>query len=99
MLETKVFSQCRVNDLDSHRHKCPALPANLGFTTASSNLIIVGQINIKNQLLGNRAEAFAHGFPLAWIGRIHRANLETRGLEFANIFSKAVFISSLAEIS
>ena len=48
VLETKVFSQSRINNLYSHSDKRPALMANIGFAATGSYLIVIGQIYIED---------------------------------------------------
>jgi hypothetical protein len=54
VFEAKVISQCHINDLDGHGHELPALVADCGLVAARSDVVVVGQIDIKAQLFRQR---------------------------------------------
>lgn len=56
VLETKIFSQSRINNLYSHSDERPALMTNIGLAATGSYLIVIGQIYIEDQLLCHRTE-------------------------------------------
>jgi len=52
MFESKVISQRRIDHLDSHGDKLPALMADIGFVTASPDLVVICQVYIENEFFG-----------------------------------------------
>lgn len=57
VLKAKVLLEARVHDLDSHLHKSPASGTNLcSGTAALANLVVVRQVNVKDQLALHRFE-------------------------------------------
>lgn len=81
MLEAKVFSQRSIDDFDGHCDESPTLLANVGAGTASSDLIVICHIDIKNQLFCNRTEStrFAKRFSVSWVCRVLGTDFETCG--------------------
>lgn len=92
MLEAKVFTQRSVRDFDGHSHKLPALDADVRLIAARSDVIVVCQIDIEAYLLGNGTESgeVLELLPVAWIGAIDRANIETWWDVVQDVFPHAV---------
>lgn len=92
MLETKVFSERHVNDLDGHGDKSPALLTDASATATRANLVVVRHVNIKDQLFGNGAKGagFAHRLAVSWIRAVHGANLESCGCQLHALLAESV---------
>ena len=79
VLETKVFSQSRINNLYSHSDERPALMTNIGLAATGSYLIIISQIYIEDQLLchGTECGRLAQGLPVSRGCGVHWTYFET----------------------
>jgi hypothetical protein len=79
VLEAKIVVERSVNDPDSHCHEGPTFSADVRLSTASTDFIIVGQINVKNQLLCNRFESIriSQSFAVSGVSAVNRANFKT----------------------
>lgn len=91
VLEAKVVSQRRVDDLDRHGHECPALVADVGLVAAGTNVVVVRQVDIEAQLLGEGLEGgrVAERLAVARVGGVDGADFETRRHEAEDIFAQA----------
>ena len=56
VLEPKIIPQGDIDNLDRHSHELPALVANIGLVATSSNIVIISQVDIEAQLLGEWLE-------------------------------------------
>ena len=81
MLKPEIFTQRHINDFDRHGDELPALDANVGVVAACSDVIVVRQIDIEAQFLGEGLEGgrVAEGLAVARVGGIDGADLETGG--------------------
>jgi hypothetical protein len=79
MLESEIIPQSYVDNLDSHRNELPTFITDVCLVAASSNVIVVSQINIEAQFLGNWFEGvcFPKSFALSRICTIHGSDFES----------------------
>lgn len=54
MLEAKVLAQRHIHYLDSHGDELPTAVADIGLVAARTDLVVVRQIDIEAQFLGQR---------------------------------------------
>ena len=82
VLEPKVLPERRVDHLDRHGHEGPALVAYIRFVAARADLIVVCEIDVEDQLLGNGLEGagFAERLPVSRVGAVDGADFETGGV-------------------
>jgi hypothetical protein len=80
MRKAKVFAQCDVDDFYGHCNERPTPVTDRCAGTACTDIVVIRHIDIKDQLLHERAESagFAEGFAIAWICAVHGTDLETR---------------------
>ena len=80
MLEAEVLPERGIRDFDGHDDESPALVADVCLVAARSNLVVVRQIDIENELLGQRPEdgGFAQGLAVARVRGVDGADFETR---------------------
>lgn len=92
VLEAKVFPQSGINDFDGHGDEGPALLADVGAGTTCPDLVIVGHVNIEDQLLGDGTEGagLSEGFPVAGICRVDRPDFETGRGELHALFPELI---------
>ena len=90
VLEAEVLAQRRVHHLDGHGDEAPALGADVGAGAARAHLVVVRQIDVEDQLLGQGPEGASGPERLAVPGvrAVYRADLEARGVEFADVFAE-----------
>lgn len=68
----------------------PALDADVRLVAARADLVVVRQVNIEDELLGEGAESgFAEDLAVAWVGGVDRADFEAGGVEAENIFAES----------
>ena len=91
VLEPKVLPQRRVDHLDRHRREGPALAADVRLVAARADVVVVRQIDIEAELLGDRLEGrlVAEGLAVAGVGGVDGADLESGGDYADDILSKA----------
>lgn len=79
VLEAKVLAQRHVHDLDGHGDELPAPAADVGLVAARADVVVVRQIDIEAQLLGQRLKGARVPQRLAVprVRRVHRSDLET----------------------
>lgn len=79
MLESEVVPQSNVNHFDSHSDKLPTFVADISLVTTGTDIIVIGQINIKTQLLGYRFEGrgFTESLSIARVSAVYWANFES----------------------
>ena len=83
VLETKIFSQSRINNLYSHSHERPALMTDIGLAATGTYLVVIGQIYIENQLLCHRTEcgSLAQRFSVSRICGVYWTYFKTGRIE------------------
>lgn len=79
--EAEVVAQGGVEDLDGHGHELPALEADVGLVAARAHVVVVGQIDVEAELLGEGLEGalVPQRLAVARVRRVDGADLETRG--------------------
>lgn len=50
VFESKIISQCDIYHLDGHSHELPAFVADVRLVAASSDIVVISQIDIETQL-------------------------------------------------
>lgn len=90
MLKAKVLAQCVIDDLDGHGHELPALIADVGFVTAGTDVVVVCQVDIKAQLLGNGLQraGVAHRLAVARVCVVYGSDFESGGHEAEHVLSQ-----------
>lgn len=80
VLEAKVVPQRRVEDLDGHGHELPALVANVGLVAARADVVVVCQVDIEAEFLGEGPEGgrVAEDLAIARVGGVDGADFYTR---------------------
>ena len=83
MFEGQVVPQGRIDDLDGHGNEGPTFVTDVGLIATGPNVVVVGQIQIEDQLFVQRSEVtgFAQGLAIAWVGGIDRTDLESRRVQ------------------
>lgn len=91
MLESKIFSQRCINDLDGHCDEGPAFVADVCFSAAGTYLVVIRQIYVKDQLFSHwpKSCGFAETFAIPRICCIDRAYLEPGRVEANNVPAEA----------
>lgn len=81
VLEAEIVTESRVDDLDGHGDEGPAFLANVCLVAAGADVVVVCQVDVEDQFLGDRLEeaGFAEGFAVAWVGAVDGSNFEARG--------------------
>ena len=66
--------------------------ADVGFVAASSDFVVVCQVEVEDQFFGHGPECsgFAEGFAITGIGSVNGADFKTGGVEAEDVFSEAV---------
>lgn len=92
MPEPKILPQRLIDDLYRQRREDPALWANLCLLATRPHVIIVGQIDIEDQLLGDGAESalLADGLAIARVERVLGPDLEADGRHLQTLFAEGV---------
>lgn len=90
--EAKVVTEGGVNDFDGHGGEGPAFAADVGFGAARADVVVVCQVNIEDDLFGERPEGggFAEGFTVAWVGGVDGSDLEAGWVQAENVFAEEV---------
>jgi hypothetical protein len=90
MFKAKVLAQCIINDLDGHGHELPALVANIGLVAAGTDVVVVCQIDIKAQFLGNGLQRtrITHRLTVARVCVVYGSDFETRGHEAEHVLAQ-----------
>ena len=89
--EAKVLAEGEVDNLDGHGHELPAFVADVGLVAAGTDVIVVCQIDIEAQLLGEGLEGSvaAQGLAVARVGCVDGADFETGGHEAEDVLAEA----------
>lgn len=79
--EAEVLAQGHVDDLDGHGDELPAPVADVGLVAARADVVVVRQVDVEAQLLGQRLERarVPQRLAVARVRRVHRSDLETGG--------------------
>ena len=91
MFEAEILAQAHIHNLDRHGDEAPAPTADGCAAAAGANVVVVGHVDVKNELLGQRAEGGRAPECLAFprVGRVHGADLEAGGGELDALFPEA----------
>ena len=91
MLEAEVLPQSSVDDFDSHGDKSPAFVADVSFIATGTDLVVICQIEIEDELLceGTEGGRFAESFAVARIGCVDRADFEAGRVELEDLFAES----------
>ena len=79
MPEAKILPQRNIDDLDRHRDETPAPAADRRAGAARSDVVVVGHVDVEDELLGDRSEGGgwpAEGLAVTRIRRVDRTDLE-----------------------
>lgn len=90
--EAEVVAQRGVDDLDGHGHELPAFEADVGLVAARADVVVVGQIDVEAELLGEGLEGalVPQRLAVARVGRVYGTDLETRGEFGYDVFPDAI---------
>ena len=95
MPEPKVLPQRNIDNFDRHCDKSPAPPADGRSRAARANVVVVGHVNVENELLGDWSKGSrraAEGLAVTRICRVDGTDLEAGGCHLDALLSKAVRI-------
>lgn len=97
MFESKILPQACINYLDSHCRPLPTLQTYIRSTAARPDIIVICEIEIKAQLLGDRLErrCLSQGLSVSWVGIIDWTNLESFWVLAQDIFSPSFLYQQL----
>ncbi|KAI3494657.1 hypothetical protein L1887_40473 [Cichorium endivia] len=91
MLEAEILAQRLVEHLHRDGDKRPATLADALTRTACAHLVVVRHVDIEYQLaLHGLERSLLHGFAVFGLGRVDRANLESRRVEATHLFLELV---------
>lgn len=79
--KAEILAEGGIDDLDGHGDEGPALAADVGLGAAGADVVVVGQIDIEAQLLGDGAErraVVAEGLAVPRVRAVHGPDLEPR---------------------
>lgn len=90
--EAKVVAQGGVDDLDGHDHEAPAAGADVGLVAAGTDLVVVGQVDVEAELLGEGPEGRgrAQGLAVARVRAVDGADLEARRQQAQHVLAQEV---------
>lgn len=90
VIVAKVLPQGRLQDFDGHGREFPALAADVGLVAACSDVVIVCQVDIEAQLLGQGHEGSGSAEHLAVSGvrRVDRPDLDTPRHQADHVFAE-----------
>lgn len=91
MLEAQVVSQRYVHNLDSHGNERPTFVADVRFVAACPDLVIICQIDIEDELFGERSECggFSERLTISWVSRVDWTDLEAGWIQPEDVLSEA----------
>lgn len=68
----------------------PALNADVRLVAARADLVVVRQVDIEDEFLGEGAESgLAERLAVAWVGGVDRADFEAGGVKAENLFAES----------
>ena len=80
VLESEIFPQARVQNLQCHRHERPTLAANVCLGATRTHVVVIRHIDIKHQFPLHRLQIHTHS--LLWPAITHHSKLDARRLFF-----------------
>lgn len=71
----------------------PALDADVRLVAARADLVVVRQVDIEDEFLGEGAESgFSDSLAVTWVGGVDRAYFEAGGVEAENLFAESSYV-------
>ncbi len=97
VLKAKVFPQRCINYLDGHSDERPAFVTDIGFLTTCTYLVIVGQVNVEDQLFCRWTKRcrLAKSFSIAGIRGVYRTYFKARRVQAEDVFPKSMRLECL----
>lgn len=78
VFKPKVVPQCYINDFDCHGDEGPAFVTDVRFVATGSDLVIIRQIDVEDELFCTRPErsGLAQGLSISGVRRVHWTNFK-----------------------